>query len=128
MSNDGTATNNLFNRWWIVSALFVVAVAVAIVLVLALGREGQNDAAQPGAEPSDTSSNSQPSATSAPTTSGGTCDPNTANQDIPTSGPRPNGYRSGTSSTPQAPSTDPSTQTEPGAASRPRLQGHCSPP
>ncbi|SIT93679.1 hypothetical protein SAMN05880579_3171, partial [Microbacterium sp. RU1D] len=40
MSNDGTANNNPFNRWWIVSALFVVAVAVAIVLVLVLGRGG----------------------------------------------------------------------------------------
>ncbi|WP_136588162.1 MULTISPECIES: hypothetical protein [Actinomycetes] len=87
MSNDGTATNTPFNRWWIVSTLFVVAVAVAIVLVLALGRGGQNDAAQPGAEPSDTSGASQPSTTSAPPTSGGACDVNTANQDIPTAGP-----------------------------------------
>lgn len=87
MSNDGTASNNPFNRWWIVSALFVVAVAVAIVLVLVLGRGGQNDTAQPGAEPSETSGASQPSATSAPPTSGGTCDVNTANQDIPTAGP-----------------------------------------
>ncbi|PTT16884.1 hypothetical protein SAMN04487848_3192 [Microbacterium sp. ru370.1] len=87
MSNDGTANNNPFNRWWIVSALFVVAVAVAIVLVLVLGRGGQNDAAQPGAEPSDTSGASQPSTTSAPPTSGGACDVNTADQDIPTAGP-----------------------------------------
>ena len=87
MSNDGTANNNPFNQWWIVSTLFVVAVAVAIVLVLALGRGGQNGVAQPGAEPSDTSSNSQPSATRTPTTSGGMCDVNTANQDIPTTGP-----------------------------------------
>ncbi len=86
MSNDGTANNNPFNRWWIVSALFVVAVAVAIVLVLVLGRGGQNDAAQPGAEPSDTSGASQPSATSAPT-SGGVCAVDTADQDIPTAGP-----------------------------------------
>lgn len=84
MSNDGTANNNPFNRWWIVSALFVVAVAVAIVLVLVVGRGGQNDA---GAEPSDTSGASQPSATSAPPTSGGACDVNTADQDIPTAGP-----------------------------------------
>lgn len=87
MSNDGTANNNPFNRWWIVSALFLVAVAVAIVLVLVLGRGGQNDVAPPSAEPSDTSGASKPSATSAPATSGGACAVDTADQDIPTAGP-----------------------------------------
>ena len=87
MSNDSTASNNPFNRWWIASALFVLAVIVAVVLVLIFGRGNQDDATGPGPQPSTTSDAAQPVPSgSAPGANG--CDVNTTNQDIPTAGPQ----------------------------------------
>jgi hypothetical protein len=83
MSTDQTPASNPFNRWWIVSVLFIVGIAVAIVLVVVLGR-GADDGAAPA--PSATSEESaQPAETEFPTDSG--CDVDDADQDIPTTGP-----------------------------------------
>lgn len=87
MSNDDTENANPFNRWWIVSALFVVAVVVAVVLVIVLGRGGQDDAAPPSTNPTSSQGQAEPSA-GASSPPGGKCTVNTANQDIPTAGPK----------------------------------------